>query len=237
VFDEITRLEDAWCELLMLNARHTALGREPSFGLQLKFYGFLQVLSQAMVDHRRGGSVVLVSPHDETWNDSIDFTYKFNRPEEYLSSLAAELRKWLDEWYRQEDEKRKAKDGEREEILYYPASDEERKLHEALRLVGGLTAVDGAMVMTTDLKILGYGAKLKAHTEQLVVREWLPLDGYAQEPMHNIGGTRHRSAAEFVSRHPETAIFVASQDGRFTIFWCNEYGTEVLAHRVELLLL
>jgi hypothetical protein len=71
----------------------------------------------------------------------------------------------------------------------------------------------------------------------LTVREWLPSGGYADRPMQNIGGTRHSSAAQFVSRYPGTVIFVASQDGRFTIFCCNEDGTEVLAHRVELLLL
>jgi hypothetical protein len=236
VFEANTRVEDDWCNLLMSQAGHTVLGREPSFGLQLKFYGFLQVLSRAMVDHRRGGSVVFVSPRDKTWDNSIEFTYKFDTPK-YLSSLCTELKAYLVEWERREDRERKTKNREREPIRFYPPSDQERTVLRALRLVGGLTAVDGALVMNTDLEILGYGAKLRAHTEQLIVREWFSWGEYAKQPRHNIGGTRHRSAAEFVARHPDTVTFVASQDGRFTIFWSSKGGGEVLAHRVELLLL
>lgn len=236
VFPEMTRLEDEWCDLLFWR---TPFRNQVPFELRFQFYDFLRVLSRAMVEHRRGGTLVFVSSTDQTWRRAVDFTYKFSKPEEYLSNLFSELRKWQDKWYRDQDRKRKAKSEKRPEVLYYPDSEQERRLHQALRLVGGLTAVDGAMVMTMDLKILGYGAKLKAPAKQLKVREWLPYRHYASEPMRleDIGGTRHRSAAQFVSQHPETIILVASQDGRFTIFSCDEAGYEILAHRVELLLL
>lgn len=234
LFPESTRLEDEWCDLVFWRK---IFRNQTPFEFQTQFYDFLRVLSRAMIEHRHGGTVVVVNPTDQTWRRAVEFTYKFSRPEEYLYNLVSELREWQEMWCRDQDRKRKAKGEKRHEILYYPDSEQERRLHQALRLAGGLTAVDGAMVITTDLKILGYGAKLKTPAKQLKVREWLPYHHYASEPIRDIGGTRHRSAAQFVLQHPEATTFVASQDGRFTIFCCDEAGDEVLAHRVELLLL
>ncbi|MCH9018997.1 MAG: hypothetical protein IIA73_01335 [Proteobacteria bacterium] len=239
LFDERSRLEDEWCDLLFSYAKHTAIGRLIPFHLRFQFYGFLQELSRAMAEHRRGGSVVIVDPNDHDWKDAVDFTFEFNASEEYLVRPLLDLRKWRDRWSRNQERKRKVEGQKRPELVFYPDSEPERRLNQALRLIGGLTAVDGALVMTTTMHILGYGAKLKTTAKELSVREWLPFRGYASEPirMEDISGTRHRSAAQFVFEHPEAIIFVASQDGRFTVFCSDEAGYEVLAHRIELLLL
>lgn len=239
LFDELTHLEDDWCNLLFHHANHTSVGRPIPFERRAHFHGLLRVLSRAMVDHRRGGSVVIVNPGDDAWKNAVDFTYALGGSQEYLTVLYSKLGKWQVRWSRNQDRKRKAKGEERPDIAFYPDSAPERRLLEALRLVGGLTAVDGALVMTNRLEILGYGAKLKATEKELSVKEWLPFRGYARESMRleDLGGTRHRSAALFAAQHPETSVFVASQDGRFTIFCADGAGTEVLALRVELLLL
>jgi hypothetical protein len=95
------------------------------------------------------------------------------------------------------------------------------------------------MVMTPDFKILGYGAKLRATAKKFSIREWLPGSKGPKDPidLQGIGGTRHQSAAQFVSQCPETIVLVASQDGRFTIFCNDDGGKDVLALRTELLLL
>ena len=238
LFNEGTQLEDGWDSLLFHSTYHTPVGHHIPFAFRSQFYGFLRVLARAMIDHRRGGSVVLVNAQDEAWKAAIDFKYEFSKPEEYVSSLVSDLRKWQKRWTRNRDRKRKTPK-KPTEIEFYPDSRQEQKLHQALRLLGGLTAVDGAVVMTTDLKILGYGAKLKAAAKGLEVREWLPFRDDPEEPMslQEIGGTRHQSAAQFVSQHPETIVLVASQDGRITIFCRGEAGNEVLALRAELLFL
>jgi Probable sensor domain DACNV len=239
LFNERTDPQDAWHSLLSQQTHHTSVGRQIPFAFRAQFYGFLQILARAMIDHRRGGSVVLVSAEDEAWKGAIDFKYEFSKPEEYVSSLVSDLRKWQKRWTRSRDRKRK-EPKRPTEIDFYPDSRQEQKLHQALRLVGGLTAVDGTMVMTTDLKILGYGAKLKPTArKRLEVREWFPFRDDPEEPksLQDIGGTRHQSAAQFVSQYPETVILVASQDGRFTIFCCDAAENEVLALRAELLFL
>lgn len=241
LFDEMTRLENDWTDSLFQHVNHTCLGRPIPFERRTHFHGLLQVLARAMVDHRRGGSVVWVNPEDESWKGAVDFTYDLAGPQDYVATRYSKLQAWQTRWSRNEDRKRKSQRGSASEpeLRFYPDSKPERTLHEALRLVGGLTAVDGALVMTNGLELLGYGAKLKQAPKDLSIREWLPFHGYAVETkrLEHLGGTRHRSAAQFVSDHPETAIFVASQDGRFTIFCSDESGTEVKALRVELLLL
>jgi hypothetical protein len=92
--------------------------------------------------------------------------------------------------------------------------------------------------MTNRLDIIGYGAKLMPNPTTVPIREWSPFGGYEKDTKQGaMGGTRHRSAAQFAFQQPETVIFVASQDGRFTIFFADKTRTEVRALRVELLLL
>ncbi len=108
--------------------------------------------------------------------------------------------------------------------------------------VAGLTAVDGAVVLTDRHELLGFGAKImrrkgRPQVEQVRVMEPVE-DGVAAlvHPEH-LGGTRHLSAAQFVHDQPDAAALVASQDGRFTIFEWSPHEEIVYAHRVETLLL
>jgi hypothetical protein len=108
--------------------------------------------------------------------------------------------------------------------------------------VAGLTAVDGAVVLTDRYEVLGFGAKImrrKGHGRVEQVRILEPIEGGVDALTHpeQLGGTRHLSAAQFVHDQQDTAALVASQDGRFTIFeWSPKEGI-VHAHRVETLLL
>jgi hypothetical protein len=107
--------------------------------------------------------------------------------------------------------------------------------------VAGLTAVDGAAVITDRFEVLAFGAKIvrrrgAAPVEQVHVTE--PTEGSVPEvvnPSH-LGGTRHLSAAQFVHDQRDVVALVASQDGRFTVFAWSPCETLVHAHRVEVLL-
>lgn len=108
--------------------------------------------------------------------------------------------------------------------------------------IAGLTAVDGAMVMTDQYELLGFGAKIIrrkgwGRVEQVTMTE--PIEGGAAVLAHpeELGGTRHQSAAQFVHDQRDAAALVASQDGRFTIFEWSPAETMVHAHRIEALLL
>lgn len=108
--------------------------------------------------------------------------------------------------------------------------------------IAGLTAVDGALVMTDQYELLGFGAKItrrkgRSRVERVTVTE--PIEGGSAVLAHpeELGGTRHQSAAQFVHDQRDAVVLVASQDGRFTIFEWPSADAMVHAHRIEALLL
>ena len=113
---------------------------------------------------------------------------------------------------------------------------------QAVDVIGGLTAVDGAALMTEQYELLAFGAKIVrrdggGQVEQVIVTE--PVIGDTASVVHpvQLGGTRHMSAAQFVQDQRDAVALVASQDGRFTVFAWSPCEEMVHAHRVETLLL
>ena len=108
--------------------------------------------------------------------------------------------------------------------------------------VAGLTAVDGATVITDRYALLAFGVKIgrpdgQPRVERVVVTE--PIEGGAAEVVApvQLGGTRHISAAQFAQDQQDAVALVASQDGHFTIFAWSPREAKVHAYRVETLLL
>ena len=112
----------------------------------------------------------------------------------------------------------------------------------AVETIAGLTAVDGATVMTDQYELLAFGAKITrregcARVESVTVTE--PIEGAVSTALHpsELGGTRHLSAAQFVHDQQDAVALVASQDGHFTVFAWSPCENMVHAHKVETLLL
>ena len=115
-------------------------------------------------------------------------------------------------------------------------------LHRAVEAIAGLTAVDGATLITDDYDVLAFGAKIARRHGWTRVQEILttePIEGSTPTTVHpaELGGTRHLSAAQFVQDQRDALALVASQDGRFTIFAWSPCENMVHAHRVESLLI
>ena len=179
----------------------------------------LAALAVSMRQHGRGGSLLLVPGGTETWRESIlrPIAYSVVPFSELagLMAVPAERRKdqqWNDAFRRSVD------------------------------AIAGLTAVDGATLMTDRYELLAFGAKIgrregAPRIEQVVVTE--PVEGFEASATHpaQLGGTRHQSAAQFVHDQHDALAMVASQDGRFTIFAWSPCDERVYAHRAEALLL
>jgi hypothetical protein len=177
-------------------------------------------LAASMRDHGRGGSLLVVPDGTQAWRESIvhPIQYSIMPP---FSGLADLLRQDV---------------RARRQSLWQGA------LRQAVDSVAGLTAVDGATVMSDQYALLAFGAKIgrpegRAPVEQMVITE--PIVGSGAVVVHPAqdGGTRHLSAAQFVHDQRDTFALVASQDGRFTIFAWSPCEAMVHAHRVETLLL
>ena len=96
-------------------------------------------------------------------------------------------------------------------------SQAQRSLREAVAFVAGLSAVDGAVLMASDLRVLGFGAFIDtkgAGTSAITVIDGLNPGNHRTIDRTAVGGARHQSALAFVEQYNGDAIaFVASQDG------------------------
>lgn len=177
-------------------------------------------LAASMRSHDRGGLLLVVPQDSEAWRESIvsPVSYSVTPPFTGLAELM-----------RQDEEERKT-----------PLWKE--KLDDAVEAIAGLTAVDGATIISDQYELLAFGAKIRRHynfnqVEQVIVTE--PVVGNQTLTVHPVqfGGTRHLSAAQFVQDQRNSIALVASQDGRFTVFAWSPCEEIVHAHRVETLLL
>ena len=197
----------------------TLLGADPGD----VWNGSVNVLVQIAVSmraHRRGGLLIVVPPENVSWRDSIV------QPISYAVSPAfSELAHLVGA----------APDGARRPQW-------QESLAHAIDGVAGLTAVDGATLMTSTYDVLAFGAKIARRRgqppiEQMTVTEPIESDTPVVINPTTFGGTRHLSAAQFVHDQRDSMALVAGQDGRFTVFaWSSCIGM-VHAHRIETLLL
>ena len=177
-------------------------------------------IAVSMRAHGRGGLMLIVPSGDAGWQDSIV------KPIPYAVVPAfAELAQLTRDT--------PAEKGTR---LWQDA------VNRAIEAMAGLTAVDGATVLTSDYELLAFGAKIarrkaSPQVEQVTVTE--PIEGNVALTVHptHLGGTRHLSAAQFVHDQQRAVALVASQDGHFTVFAWSPCEGMVHAHRVETLLL
>ncbi len=88
-------------------------------------------------------------------------------------------------------------------------------IFEFAYLVAGLSAVDGAVVMTQRFELLGFGGEISGELPAVTsVHKALDLEGNrtAQEGTGGVG-TRHRSAYRLAGALPDALVVVISQDG------------------------
>jgi len=177
-------------------------------------------LAVSMRAHGRGGTLLVVSNDNKNWLQSII------KPIQYgIQPAFTGLSKLL-----QQDRK------EASQIFWQTA------LKREVEHLAGLTAVDGATIISNEYELLAFGAKIgrakgKENIDELSFSE--PILGGNAVVMHpaKVGGTRHLSAAQFIHDQRNATGLVASQDGHFTIYTWSEIQQRVQAHRIDTLLL
>ena len=195
------------------------LGIEPAPAAVLPINVVIR-LAVSMRTHGRGGSLLVVPSGTVEWRKSIIGASPYAVLPVY-SELAQLIRE-------------------------HPESPGKGRWREALRrtidLIGGLTAVDGATIITDQCEMLAFGAKIArregwARIEHVI--DSAPFEGIPDRMVHpaELGGTRHLSAAQFAQDQKDGVAFVASQDGRCTVFAWSPYQEAVRAYRIEALLL
>lgn len=178
-------------------------------------------LAASMRAHGHGGTLLVVPLGDEQWQESIvhPITYSVAPSFSRLASL----------------------------IKNRPADDDNETswlaaLSSGVETVAGLTAVDGATIISNEFDVVAFGATIKQasgrpQVEQIMLTEPIVGNTPVVVPPVQQGGTRHLSAAQFVHDQRDAVALVASQDGRFTVLAWSPCEEMVHAHRVDVLLM
>ena len=177
-------------------------------------------LATSMRAHKHGGTLLVVPSGSESWRNSIlkPMNYAVLPDFSGLSSLM------------------------REDQSKWKSSQWLTELSREIESIAGLTAIDGATVITDKHQVLAFGVKIgnldgSSRVEKVLLTE--PIiggEGKVVNPASS-GGTRHISAAQFVFDQRDAIALVASQDGHFTIFTWSPCENLVHAHRIDSLLL
>ena len=177
-------------------------------------------LAVSMRSHQRGGTLLVVPNNSHSWLQSIIKPIQYGIQPAFcgLSNLLRQERK------------------EASQIFWQTA------LKREVEHMAGLTAVDGATIISDEFELLAFGAKIgRAKGKDLIdlVSFVEPIAGGGAVEVHaaKVGGTRHLSAAQFVHDQNDAIAMVASQDGLFTIFSWAKSQQRVQAHRIDTLLL
>jgi hypothetical protein len=177
-------------------------------------------LAASMRIHGRGGLVLIVPEHSDSWQESI--IHPINYP---VVPTFTGITKLL-----------------RQDKCDRSKTDWQEALLRSIDIVGGFTAVDGATIINRSYELLAFGAKIARSgmslpVDQIITTEPV-MDGTPtlMHPGQN-GGTRHLAAAQFIFDQRDAIALVASQDGRFTVFAWSPRLEMVHAHRIDILLL
>ena len=103
-----------------------------------------------------------------------------------------------------------------------------RSVMRFAEFVADLGRVDGAVVISDKLEVIGFGAEITAHTEQVTHVCIYPDARTASriEPV-DANGTRHRSVIRFCSAVPGSIGFILSQDGGLKAATLGASGVEM----------
>jgi len=114
-------------------------------------------------------------------------------------------------------------------------NDLDEAVFEVGHLFAGLSAVDGALVLTRRMEVHGFGAEISSQLPP-VERVWRALDPEGTRVVPELAdryGTRHRSVFRLCDRHPDVTAIVISQDGQVKfVRHMKEHGVVYFNHRM-----
>ena len=206
----------------LLSIVSTSVKDETSFVDPFSFSSAFLGLLRSMLEQGHGGTILAVQPGSTRWLDCLS-SVRY-QPVTPYSSLHETI-------------------SQREATGQFPFElgkatttyRLERFLDEEIDAVGVLTAVDGAVVVDFNLNVLGFGAMVKSSatlhaTDSCAIIEASATAGRLGT-VAELGGSRHRSAADFCDAERTAVAFVASQDGKLTMMGWLPHEERLFAMR------
>jgi hypothetical protein len=107
----------------------------------------------------------------------------------------------------------------------------------AIDSIARLAAVDGAVVLTSRARLVGFGAKIALKAPPPRVAWILPSSERQMVnecELEGLGGMRHQSAARFVGANHKCAALVVSEDGPMSFMsWHAEWDCVLVVRNVD----
>lgn len=196
-------------------------GQDDSFPKRL-YTSYLERLLFEIREKRHGGTLIVV-PNDTAVDDwrltgllQLKYPSSYDRTWSLLTSSLALRRKYFDLYFRLWNRRTSIPVERYQElnVVQIEREEIERRISDSIALQASTSGVDGAVVMTDRLRLLGFGAEVVAPSPELS-EVHLAEDPMAQStsraPIDSFG-TRHRSAFRFCSQFQDSVAFVISQD-------------------------
>jgi hypothetical protein len=211
-------------ELIREARERSGVNQDPEEDDALSFshLWFIESILLHTAELKHGGALLFVQDavldNDARLQEAVSIKYKLasTRPRDALLAAMA-VRLAHNNLYDRLHERRtvKQEDLENLEAMAWHQRDLKDSSRDAALFIGSLTAVDGAVILTDKLRIIGFGGEVRvsspdkdtihiAKDEEGNEITAAPLTGY---------GTRHRSAFRFVQNMEPSVAFILSQDG------------------------
>jgi hypothetical protein len=203
-------------------ASHTYHADVQNDDLTLAYTTFVELLLFSATDLGHGGTILFVSDalshEDPRLRNRVHIKYPTpsRHPQEVLLHKMAMRLQWQ-EHYGALHEKRAISHSAFQglDALDDAQQDAVDAIRDLAKFLAGLTAVDGAVLLTDRLRLLGFGAEVLTASQKIEsvrsARSAL-ADKYTEVPLSAFG-TRHRSAFRFCSSLEPSVAFILSQDG------------------------
>jgi len=213
--EDIRRTQAAWRECLLLAA-----------------------LARRILQRGGGGTLLLVPRADGPWTRTVDLAHRFAVPD---AALRGSVTHEMTADARDATASDLAASDLPEALKWQAISSIPQHLAEeaaALRRVAPYASVDGAVVITHDLEVVGFGAKIVVPTD---VTSHVYISGphigphpVELRPVEDTGGMRHQSAARFAAANHEGVAVVISHDAHVSLFyWDDDLGGVMMIRNVE----
>jgi hypothetical protein len=108
------------------------------------------------------------------------------------------------------------------DFLYFQLGEAEKKLAESCNFVGKLSGTDGAILLTADLQLYGFGTEIRLDKVPMDVMAYKvrhPMDNENEILDSEQFGMRHRSAIKLCSTCDDLLAFIVSQDRGISLVW------------------
>lgn len=185
------------------------------------FLRFIERVLNRIREMHHGGILIIV-PDSMTKNDSrltdrINIKYPSEYNEAWIALIEEGIR--LNNYYHLFDklwEEENIKNSDFQKLIRLEPDDTgDDKISNSIGVISTLSGVDGAVVITDKLRLLGFGGEITASSPSLTEAKVIidPLTGEFEYRSLEKYGTRHRSAMRFCSSFENSIAFIISQDG------------------------